>query len=60
MRTPEQGGATITYLATSPEVEGKTGLYFENNRPVECAELAQDALLAQRLWDKSKDLVGLV
>jgi NAD(P)-dependent dehydrogenase (short-subunit alcohol dehydrogenase family) len=59
MITPEQGGQTLTYLATSPEVEGKTGLYFEKNKPKECAPLAKDEGLAERLWLKSAELVKL-
>jgi NAD(P)-dependent dehydrogenase (short-subunit alcohol dehydrogenase family) len=57
--TAEEGSRTLTYLATSPEVEGKTGLYFEKNKPVEPAKLAQDDALAQRLWTESERLVGL-
>jgi len=47
------------YLATSPEVEGKTGLYFDKNRPKAPSELAQDDELATRLWDESAGLVKL-
>jgi retinol dehydrogenase 14 len=57
--TPAQGGQTLTYLATSPEVEGKTGLYFEKNKPRGCAPLARDEALAQKLWAKSAELVKL-
>lgn len=59
MITPEEGGRTITYLATSPEVEGKTGLYFEKNQPKTCAKLARDDALAEKLWAKSAELVKL-
>lgn len=59
MISPEKGGTTITYLATSPEVEGKTGLYFEKNRPKACARLATDEALAEKLWMKSAELVKL-
>ena len=31
MISPAAGAETIVYLATSPEVEGKTGLYFEES-----------------------------
>ncbi len=59
MISPAQGAETITYLAVSPQVAGKTGLYFENNKPKEPSRLAQDDALAQRLWDESARLVGL-
>ena len=57
--TAEEGGKTLSYLATSPEVEGKTGLYFEKNKPKECAALAKDEVLAEKLWVKSAELVKL-
>ncbi len=57
--TPEEGSKTITYLSTSPEVEGKTGLYFEKNKPRDCAPLAKDEVLAEKVWVKSAELVKL-
>jgi short subunit dehydrogenase len=59
MISPAAGAETIVYLATSPEVEGKTGLYFEKNRPKVPSRLAQDDALAERLWDASERLVKL-
>lgn len=59
MISAEEGGRTITYLATSAEVDGKTGLYFEKNRPRECAPSAKDEALGEALWKKSAALVGL-
>jgi NAD(P)-dependent dehydrogenase (short-subunit alcohol dehydrogenase family) len=59
MISPEEGGDRIVYLATSPEVEGKTGGYYEKNRLVTPARLARDATLASRLWIVSTDLVHL-
>ncbi len=59
MITPEQGGRTLSYLATSPEVEGRTGLYFEKNKSKEPAPLAKDDGLAERLWVKSAELVKI-
>jgi NAD(P)-dependent dehydrogenase (short-subunit alcohol dehydrogenase family) len=59
MLTPEEGAKTIVHLATSPEVEGKTGLYFQKNRETFPSRLAQDDELAKRLWDESAKLVKL-
>ena len=59
MISPEAGAETIVYLATSPEVDGKTGLYFEKNRPKSPSRLAQNDTVAQRLWDESARLVKL-
>lgn len=59
MRSPADGGATITFLATDPSVEGKTGGYYDNNALKEPSELAQDDAVAQRLREESGRLVGL-
>ena len=59
MISPAQGGAHITYLATSPEVEGVTGGYFDNDREQAPSKIARDAAVGQRLVDVSRELVGL-
>jgi NAD(P)-dependent dehydrogenase (short-subunit alcohol dehydrogenase family) len=59
MLTPAQGAEGILYLATSPEVEGKTGLYFEKNISKSPSPLARDDVLATRLWERSSELVKL-
>jgi retinol dehydrogenase-14 len=59
MVSPAKGGARITYLAASPEVEGKTGGYYEQDKLKEPAALAQDAAVGTRLVDVSRELVGL-
>ncbi len=59
MITPEEGGARVVYLATSPEVEGKSGGYYENNVERAPAKLAQDDGVAARLWDVSARLTRL-
>ncbi len=59
MLSPAEGAQTIVYLAASPEVEGKTGLYFEKNWPKAPSRLAQDDALAERLWTESARLVKL-
>jgi len=59
MISPEEGGDRIMYLATSPEVDGKSGGYYEKNRLVTPSRRAQDPSLATRLWDVSSQLVHL-
>ena len=59
MISPADGGKTITFLATSPEVEGKTGGYYEKNRLKRPAALALDDALGERLAEESAKLVGL-
>jgi hypothetical protein len=59
MVSPAEGGATLTYLATNAEVEGRSGGYYEKNRLKEPAELAKDDAVGQRLVEVSRDMVGL-
>jgi retinol dehydrogenase 14 len=53
------GGERITYLATSPEVEGRTGGYYEQNKLKEPSDVARDDAVAERLDQVSRELVGL-
>ncbi len=55
----EAGAATVVQLAASPGLEGATGLYFEEQRPIAPSPLAQDDELARRLWSVSAAMTGL-
>ncbi len=44
------GAATPVYLATSPDVAGVTGEYFDRCAVARPSRLVEDAQLAQRLW----------
>jgi NAD(P)-dependent dehydrogenase (short-subunit alcohol dehydrogenase family) len=59
MRSPAEGGATITYLAIDPAVEGETGGYYDVHRLKEPSELARDEQLGDRLREVSLEMVGL-
>jgi NAD(P)-dependent dehydrogenase (short-subunit alcohol dehydrogenase family) len=56
---PEKGARTLVYLATAPEVEGISGKYFSNERPVGSSKATYDKDLALRLWNISEKLTGL-
>lgn len=57
--SPEQGAQTIIYLASSPDVENVTGLYFHNSKPEAPSVAAQNDTDAKRLWDISVKIAGL-
>jgi retinol dehydrogenase-14 len=59
MESPAVGGSRLAYLATSPEVDGRTGGYYHRNQLREPSALAQDDALGERLYDLSARLVGL-
>jgi NAD(P)-dependent dehydrogenase (short-subunit alcohol dehydrogenase family) len=56
MLTPEKGARTSIYLATSPEVEGVTGKYFDKCKAVSSNKQSYETDVAQRLWDVSEKL----
>lgn len=56
--SPDKGAETPVYLAVSPEVEGVTGRYFVDCRPVPSSSMSCDAELAARLWDISESLTN--
>lgn len=57
--TPEQGAETTIYLASSPEVEGVTGEYFDKKKAVKPSPQGNDEAAAQRLWAESERLAGV-
>lgn len=57
--SPEKGAETSIYLASSPEVKGVTGKYFEKKAAVESYPESNDVAIAKRLWEVSAELTGL-
>jgi NAD(P)-dependent dehydrogenase (short-subunit alcohol dehydrogenase family) len=58
-KSPESGARGPLYLATSSEVEGVTGAYFDGTEPVTPEPKAYDEETAQRLWERSVEMTGL-
>jgi len=59
MISPEKGARTSIYLASSPEVEGVTGKYFDNCKERFPSRAAQEEGAPARLWAISEELTGL-
>lgn len=57
MRSTAEGAQTPLYCATSPEVAGDTGLYYDDRRPQEPNRAATRALAAE-LWERSEGWAG--
>ena len=55
----EKASATATYLASSQDVEGITGKYFEKCKAVPSSKLSYDEATAKHLWDVSVKMTGL-
>jgi NAD(P)-dependent dehydrogenase (short-subunit alcohol dehydrogenase family) len=58
-RTPARGADTLTWLATAPEVAGKSGGYWADRAPGVLSAAAQDEVAAERLWRLTAGLTGL-
>ena len=56
---PEEGAQTIVYLASSPDVAGMTGKYFEECRVTTPSLPARDDRGASLLWERSAALAGM-
>ncbi len=57
--TPKQGADTVVYLASSPEVEGVSGKYFERRKEIKSVPISYDEAAQRRLWQISEQLAGL-
>jgi NAD(P)-dependent dehydrogenase (short-subunit alcohol dehydrogenase family) len=55
--SPRRGAKTSIYLATSPDVAGKTGMYWVRSKPGHMSRHARDDAAAERLWDESEHLL---
>ena len=56
--SPRRGARTSIYLATSPAVAGKTGMYWVRSKPGHMSRHARDDAAAERLWDESERLLA--
>jgi len=59
LTTPEKGAETSVYLATAPEVQGKTGLYWYRKNPTIPSMEAISSENSRRLWEISLKLTGI-
>lgn len=57
--SPQKGAETLVYLASSPEVAGVTGEYFQKCRPATPSRTARDDEAARRLWVESARLAEI-
>jgi len=57
--TPEKGAETQVWLASSPEVEGVTGKYFDKCKEARPSRAALEEDAPAKLWALSETLTGL-
>ena len=59
LKSAKKGAETAIYLASSPEVEGVSGRYFENKSEKKSSEESYDESKALALWEMTSKMVGL-
>jgi NAD(P)-dependent dehydrogenase (short-subunit alcohol dehydrogenase family) len=57
--SPEKGARTSVYVASSPELDGVTGEYFEKSKIAKPSAHGQDDAAAARLWTVSAEMTGV-
>lgn len=57
--SPEEGAQTMVYLASSPQVTGRSGGYYERCAPAAPARAAHSHRDALRLWQLSAEITGI-
>ncbi len=58
-RSPQRGARSLVWLATSSEASPLTGEYVQDEKVLAPSAQAQDDTLAEGLWERSAQLVGL-
>jgi NAD(P)-dependent dehydrogenase (short-subunit alcohol dehydrogenase family) len=58
-RTPARGARSLVWLALSDQAAPLTGEYVQDEKVLAPSAQAQDAALAEGLWERSAELVGL-
>jgi NAD(P)-dependent dehydrogenase (short-subunit alcohol dehydrogenase family) len=59
MGSAQSGAEALVYLATSPELAGVTGKYFDQQRESRANAQAYDAAARRQLWHLSEALTGI-
>ncbi|HEX2908828.1 MAG TPA: SDR family oxidoreductase [Phototrophicaceae bacterium] len=57
--TPEEGAQTMIFLASSPNVEGVTGKYFDKCKVVSSSKASYNEADQRQLWAVSEEMTGL-
>ena len=58
-RSPERGARSLVWLSLSEQAAALTGEYVQDEKVLSPSAQAQDDTLAEGLWERSAQLVGL-
>jgi NAD(P)-dependent dehydrogenase (short-subunit alcohol dehydrogenase family) len=59
LRSPERGARSLVWLAEADAAAGLDGAYVRDEKAVNPSAQAQDATLAEGLWESSEQMLGL-
>ncbi len=59
MRSPARAARTVVFAATSPTLEGQTGLYIVRGKPRRSSARSYDEALQEQLWELCTSRLGL-
>ena len=59
MKNPKRGAKTSVYLASTPEIDGATGVYFKRRKEAKSVKISYDETVAKELWDVSVKLTNV-
>ncbi|MEE2829965.1 MAG: short-chain dehydrogenase, partial [Myxococcota bacterium] len=59
LRTARRAARTTIKLALDPSVLESNGLYWKNEKPVNCTVEANNPDIARQLWQVSEELLGI-
>jgi len=57
--SPEKGAETNIYLASSPEVKGITGKYWDSKQQKTSSDVSYDRAIQKGLWEVSEELTDI-
>lgn len=57
-RNPTEGAKTSIYLASSSEVDGVSGKYFDESKPAPSSPISYNRATAERLWQVSLEMIA--
>ncbi len=58
-RSPEKGAETLVYLASSPDVNGISGKYWQDKKQTPSSKISHDVGQQRRLWEFSEEITGI-
>lgn len=59
-KTPKEGAETALFIINTPGSKLESGRYWDDGKPKKSSVASYDEAMAEKLWDKSKDLCGIV